>query len=135
MTRRKMLTPSFHFGILQQFVQCFNQQAEVLVENLSREADHGYSFDLYPHLKAVALDIICEAAMGVKMEAQRGNNRSYVQSVKAISELMWLRIRSPWFWPNVVWYLTGNGRKLDDGLSVVQTFTKDVIIKVTPVAC
>jgi hypothetical protein len=94
---------------------------------LGKEADHGYTFDLYPHLKAVALDIICEAAMGVKMEAQHGNNRSYVKSVKAISELMWLRIRSPWFWPNFFWYLSGNGKKLDNGLSIVKSFTQNVI--------
>lgn len=65
--------------------------------------------------------------MNIKMEAQRGNNRSYVKSVKTISELMWLRIRSPWFWPNCLWYLSGNGRKLDKGLSIVKDFTKNVI--------
>jgi hypothetical protein len=80
----------------------------------------------YWSVKAIALDIICEAAMGVQMESQQGKNRSYVESVKVISELMWLRIRSPWFWPNFAWYLSGNGRKLDDGIAVVKSFTQNV---------
>jgi cytochrome P450 len=79
---------AFHFAIVNDFVQTFNQQANVLVENMAKEAEHAYPFDLYPHLKALAMDIICEAAMGVKMNSQRGKNMAYVKSVKAISELM-----------------------------------------------
>lgn len=44
-----------------------------------------------------------------------------------LASIKWLRIRSPWFWPGLVWYLSGNGKKLDESLSVVKSFTQAVI--------
>ena len=54
-----MLTPTFHFNILNTFVSTFNEQSRTLVRCLEREARSGREFDLYPYVKRCALDIIC----------------------------------------------------------------------------
>lgn len=41
-TRRKLLTPSFHFTILQEFLHIFNDEAKNLVDVLKKEADKPY---------------------------------------------------------------------------------------------
>ena len=56
--RRKMLTPTFHFSILLEFLEVMNEQADILVEKLDREVGEG-SFDCFQTITLCALDIIC----------------------------------------------------------------------------
>lgn len=56
--RRKMLTPTFHFTILADFLEVMNEQAEILVEKLEKQAGKG-PFNCFSHVTLCALDIIC----------------------------------------------------------------------------
>jgi hypothetical protein len=58
-SRRKMLTPAFHFRILEEFLNVFNEQSRILVEMLSEKARDGCEFDIYPYTTNCTLDIIC----------------------------------------------------------------------------
>lgn len=57
--RRKLLSPSFHFKILHDFVPVFNEQAAILVEKLKITALKKKTVDIVPEVTACALDIIC----------------------------------------------------------------------------
>lgn len=77
-----MLTPAFHFSILSHFVEIFDEHALQLRENLMQKAIDGSPFDVYPVIGHSALDIICDTAMGVSIEAQKNENSEYVTAVK-----------------------------------------------------
>lgn len=97
--RRKILTPAFHFKILDQFVDIFDQQANQLIKTLSKFKPDE-KVELYPLVTLYALDVICgnilkitiyirltkndpiEAAMGVSVNAQLQSNSDYVKAVK-----------------------------------------------------
>ncbi|XP_028142626.1 cytochrome P450 4c3-like isoform X1 [Diabrotica virgifera virgifera] len=86
-TRRKMITPAFHFSILENFVGVFEEVGQVFIKKLSSNVNKP-SFDIYPLLNLLTLDIICETAMGVKINAQTDENSAYAQSVHKISYLI-----------------------------------------------
>lgn len=56
--RRKLITPSFHFRILDEFFKVFVEQTGVLLSILDNVKDKDY-FDIYPYLTRYTLDIIC----------------------------------------------------------------------------
>lgn len=57
-TRRKVITPTFHFKILEQFVETFDKQGDIFAKNLAKYKDQE-AFDIFPHVTLCALDIIC----------------------------------------------------------------------------
>ena len=54
-----MLTPTFHFRILNDFVDVFNEQADILIKKLDKHAADGKAFNIFPEVTLCALDIIC----------------------------------------------------------------------------
>lgn len=57
--RRKILTPAFHFKILEQFVEIFDRQSDTMVETLAKFSGTGQKCEMYPIGTLYALDVIC----------------------------------------------------------------------------
>nr|AVL92833.1 CYP450 [Locusta migratoria] len=125
-SRRKLITPAFHFSILDNFVEVFAEKAEVLVNLLKTKAD-GKSFDIYPYITRCALDIICETAMGTSIDAQHNTESDYVAAVYNIAELTIRRVMSPWLLSDFVFRLSPTGKKFYRQLNVLHGFTRKVI--------
>ncbi|CAI2352859.1 unnamed protein product [Caenorhabditis sp. 36 PRJEB53466] len=125
--RRKMLTPAFHFKVLNGFLTVHDYQAKVFLDQLKPHADNGIELDIYPHIKRMALDIICETSMGTTIDAQHNHNHPYVMSVKRLMEIGFAWQIKPWLKLKPLWYLTGYGFEYDRHLKLVTDFTKLVI--------
>ncbi|CAJ0939662.1 unnamed protein product, partial [Mesorhabditis belari] len=127
--RRKMITPTFHFNILQGFYEIFFAQANILADLVDKFADTDQTVDLLPYVKRCALDIICETAMGTRINSQTGKNVDYVQAVNRLSQLIWDHERFPWLWFQPIWYLTGMGFEFDRYVKLSSDFTRKVILQ------
>lgn len=66
-TRRKILTPAFHFKILDDFIEVFDKQGNILVEKLKDKSGKN-SFDIFPPVALSALDIICGNVRNLNFE-------------------------------------------------------------------
>ncbi|KAK0412030.1 hypothetical protein QR680_005990 [Steinernema hermaphroditum] len=126
--RRKILTPTFHFSILQNFIPIFNRQTDVMLQCLEKHED-GRKFDFYTYIKLVALDIISETAMGVNINSQLGENEDYVHAVRRLSELIWHQMRFPWLKLKPIWYATGMGHEFDECLKMIEGMSNRVIVE------
>lgn len=54
-----MITPTFHFKILDTFLEVFQENSEILVKRLKEKAETKEEFDIYSFITFAALDIIC----------------------------------------------------------------------------
>uniref|UniRef100_A0A194ALH3 Putative cytochrome P450 4V2 n=1 Tax=Pinctada fucata TaxID=50426 RepID=A0A194ALH3_PINFU len=129
-SRRKLLTPSFHFKILNDFVGVFQDQAQTMVKRLDSMADRG-TFNIFSYITLCALDIICETAMGKTVDAQGNTDSEYVKCVYKIAELILKRQRTPWYGPDFLYNTIGDGKEHAHCLKVLHEFTEKVILEKT----
>lgn len=130
-SRRRLLTPAFHFDILEEFLSVMAANSEVLVENLDRVADSRLPCDMFPLVTACTLDIICETALGVSVHAQRPHlgtdpGRQYVQAVHDASTFTWKWMLQPYLWNKLYWLLP-RARAHKRTLDTLHAFTESVI--------
>ena len=56
--RRRLLTPTFHFKIIEEFLPIMNEKTNILIDKLGKLCDQP-SLDLRPLVTSCALDTIC----------------------------------------------------------------------------
>lgn len=127
-SRRKMITPSFHFAILSEFLEVMNEQSKILVEKLNSRAGKG-SFNCFMDVTLCALDIICETAMGRKIQAQSNSDSEYIKAIYEMSDLIHRRQKMPWLWPDFLYYHLNAGRRHNKNLKILHSFTDQTILE------
>ncbi|XP_073197970.1 cytochrome P450 4V2-like isoform X3 [Lepidochelys kempii] len=125
-SRRKMITPTFHFTILADFLEVMNEQATILVDKLEKHVDKE-PFDCFLDITLCALDIICETAMGKNVGAQNNKDSEYVRAVYKMSGLLHQRQRCPWFWSDLIYLMFQEGREHNRSLKILHSFTDNII--------
>nr|XP_045615158.1 cytochrome P450 4C1-like [Procambarus clarkii] len=125
-TRRKLLTPAFHFKILENHLEVFNSQSNKLINKLQKEAN-GEEFDIFPYITNCTLDIICEAAMGCSVNAQDNSESDYVKAVHRIQHLIQNRMIVLWLQPDFIFWLLGYAKEQAGLLKTLHTFTRNIV--------
>ncbi|EFA01322.2 cytochrome P450 monooxigenase CYP4H10 [Tribolium castaneum] len=127
-SRRKLITPTFHFKILDQFLDVFNSCGNVLVQRLSSQVGKD-SFDVYPFINLCSLDIICETSMGVKIKAQQGNNTEYVEAVRRFLDIFIIRTFSVWKGIDALFKFSSAYSVYKRLLKILHQFTINIIVQ------
>ncbi|XP_040821879.1 cytochrome P450 4V2 [Ochotona curzoniae] len=125
-SRRKMLTPTFHFTILEDFLDVMNEQATLLVHKLEKHVDQE-AFNCFFYITLCALDIICETAMGKNIGAQSNEDSEYVRAVYRMSDVIFRRMKMPWLWLDLWYLMFKEGREHKRCLKILHEFTDSVI--------
>ncbi|CAG2174833.1 unnamed protein product, partial [Oppiella nova] len=128
-SHRKLLTPSFHFRILENFVPVINGQKDIMIDIIDKQLsqNNGIIDDIRPVITNCALDTICETAMGVTVKAQTNVNSEYVNSLRNVLMLFLHRFLSPWLWPEFIYQITSYGKQFKANTAVLHEFTDSVI--------
>lgn len=124
--RRKVLTPAFHFKILEQFVEVFDRNSNIFVENLKQFGEK--EFDIFPLITLCALDVICQTSMGVDVNAQKNSDSDYVKAVQGLSGIISTRHFNFIYRNSLVFNLSPLYWKQKKYLKILHGFTDSVII-------
>ena len=68
--RRKLLTPAFHFRILDNALDVFNTHGKILADVLEKDGEEVDTLDIFPYVTRCTLDVMLESAMGIQLGIQ-----------------------------------------------------------------
>ncbi|KAF5277801.1 hypothetical protein FQR65_LT03782 [Abscondita terminalis] len=121
---RKLLTPAFHFQILERFIDIFDNQTNILINKL--EEVKCAEIDIIPYARLHALDVICEATMSTSINAQANPTSNYVESVREMCRIFMERTFSFKMW-DIVYALTNDYQKEQKALGYLHGLSNSVI--------
>ncbi|XP_018324991.1 cytochrome P450 4C1-like isoform X2 [Agrilus planipennis] len=127
-TRRKILTPAFHFNILRSFSNIFVKETEELVKELNLECSKPYT-NVVPLIYRFTLKAIAETAMGTKMNNDNQDEKEYIKNIHRMGNISMNRLLRPWLFPQIFYSLTELYRMERAAVKALHDFTTRVIRK------
>jgi len=125
--RRKILTPSFHFNILQQFVEVFNEHTGALVDDLRHHATGEGGVNVIPYITKFTLKSICQTAMGTSLDDDVTEQTAYRQNVHNFGEQTVNRLLNPLCYLNATYLFTKENKTLKEIVKFLHSFSAKVI--------
>ncbi|KAL5283680.1 hypothetical protein ACFFRR_006135 [Megaselia abdita] len=124
--RRKLLTPSFHFTILERFIDIFRSESGKFVKDLVPLA--GEQLVLQEVIPKTTLNIICESALGIKL-SEVDSADFYRKTIKKIEHLEMERSGNFLMYFDFIYNWFGTKTELVKECSKAHTFTSEIINK------
>ncbi|NP_001352146.1 Cytochrome P450 9-like precursor [Nasonia vitripennis] len=123
--RRKILTPAFHFNVLERYLTITVENSERAVKSLRGKGECVQ--DLVQFLTQHTLNIICEAAMGASLSRKEESQKKYRKAVHDMGSALVYRLVRPWLYSSWTFGCTAAGRMQTDALKILHRFTKNII--------
>lgn len=122
---RKLIAPTFHLNVLKSFIDLFNENSRLVVEKMHKEG--GKAFDCHDYMSECTVEILLETAMGVSKKTQDQSGYDYAMAVMKMCDILHLRHRKMWLYPDLFFNLTQYAKKQVKLLDTIHSLTKKVI--------
>ncbi|XP_056636244.1 uncharacterized protein LOC130444880 [Diorhabda sublineata] len=124
-SRRKILTPAFHFTILQEFVHIFNKEMNHLVEDIKKLCDRPY-IDVVKPITEFTLHSIGETSLGKDLR-EDPRSKQYLQAVLDYGDNLMYRLSRPWLYHQFLYKLSSVGRRNEKTIEILHDFSSNII--------
>ncbi|XP_033745790.1 cytochrome P450 4F6-like [Pecten maximus] len=127
---RRLLTPAFHFDILQPYMSVYNEVSDTLQRKVEDCCKKGQSFELFNNIGMASLDNILRCAFSYKSDCQvLGDSHPYVKAVNELSDLWVSRSLNIFHFFDFIYFLSGSGRQFKKYTDYVHSVAEDIIQK------
>lgn len=124
--RRRLITPAFHFKILEDFVPCIIEHSASLLQKWNKIGQPGI-IDLRDWMPRFVLDMLIETIMGLPPDVATEDRGAYLKAVREISELVINRAETLVGQFDFLYNWTGSGRQTGSLVKVLRNFTTQAI--------
>ncbi|CAH1400212.1 unnamed protein product [Nezara viridula] len=124
-TNRRLLTPSFHNKILKSSVETVGRNAEEFVSQLL--AFDGKPIDIEDITYLLAFKIICETAMGFKLNTEDKQQNEFVKASKICHDSLVHRYLRFWLFPDFIFRRSDVGKQFFKSADLIQDVAEQVI--------
>ncbi|KAJ8680135.1 hypothetical protein QAD02_015922 [Eretmocerus hayati] len=126
---RRLITPAFHFAILDEFIDIIYEKAEIFNDCISShlKSHPKEAINIFPLAIKFTLDTVCKTVMGVDMDTQRKSENEYVKALHRFAELMMNRFFRPWLRSDMIYKFTSASKEYNKCIETMHTFTRTVI--------
>ncbi|KAK9872655.1 hypothetical protein WA026_018789 [Henosepilachna vigintioctopunctata] len=125
-SRRKMLTPAYHFKILQKFLHIFNKESTNFINNVINEKCKN--LDTLPIVTKYTLNSICETAMGTCLD-ESSDGDAYRKAVYDIGVIAMERMLKIWLMFDFIFRFSKHYDSHKKTLQILHGFSASVIEK------
>ncbi|ALC39325.1 Cyp4ac2 [Drosophila busckii] len=122
--RRKLLTPAFHFNVLQNFLEIFKEESLKLVQRL--EQSLHIDLPLSHVIPQFTLNNVCETALGIKLDDMAEGDK-YREAIHALESVMVERVCNPLLYFQPYFYFKGSYEKHVKHLKIAHDFSSHII--------
>ncbi|XP_069101418.1 ultra-long-chain fatty acid omega-hydroxylase-like [Argopecten irradians] len=127
---RRLLTPAFHFDILQPYMTVYNEVSDILQVKIGDCCEKGEAFELFNFIGMASLDNILRCAFSYKSDCQvLGDSHPYVNAVNKLSDLWVARSLNIFHYFDFIFFLSANGRQFKKYSDYVHSVAEEVIQK------
>lgn len=82
LTRRRMLTPAFHFDILRSYISIYNESVDSLINKWERHVEGKSSLDIFNDISLMTLDVMLRCACSYSSNCQDSTDgNDYINSI------------------------------------------------------
>ncbi|XP_060604425.1 cytochrome P450 4A7-like [Ruditapes philippinarum] len=124
---RKLLTPAFHFNILNGYVIVMNSVEDILMETFTDAAKNDEPVDIFPHVCRASLDTMLRCSLSYEEDLQSTTVSEYLNIVKRLSQINWERSLNLSLLSDTMFNLSSLGREFYKLCDQAHKFTGDII--------
>ncbi|XP_066480717.1 cytochrome P450 4A4-like [Tiliqua scincoides] len=127
---RRLLTPGFHYDILKPYVALIAESTKEMLCKWERliAKDSSKSLEMFEHVSLMTLDSLMKCAFSYQRNSKAHTESNYyIKSVYDLTYMVIQRVRSAFYWNDLVYWCSPDGRRFMKACQMAHQQTEKVI--------